>query len=177
MTGESIKELKFDYEISIDETALDVEWLRQASLMGRYCRAAADAKKELDIAKEALDVVRAGVAQLIRKDPGSFGLDKVTEAAVNEVLLTNSECQRASTELIEAKYELEMAQAAVKALDQKKSALENLVKLHGQSYFAGPSVPRDLSKEWETKQRQQDIDKKVQVGGRGMSRKKGGAGE
>ena len=33
----------------------------------------------------------------------------------------------------------------------RKAALENLVQLHGQSYFAGPSVARNLQKERERK--------------------------
>ena len=41
---------------------------------------------------------------------------------------------------------------------RQKTALENLVKLHGQQYFAGPSVPRDLSKEWERHERQKSVD-------------------
>ena len=47
-----------------------------------------------------------------------------------------------------AQYELEVMGAAVRALDQKKSALENLVRLQGQNYFAGPSVPRTIGAEW-----------------------------
>jgi hypothetical protein len=33
--------------------------------------------------------------------------------------------------------------------------LENLVQLHGQNYFAGPKVPRNLSKERDEKEERQ----------------------
>jgi hypothetical protein len=37
----------------------------------------------------------------------------------------------------------------------RKAALENLVQLHGQNYFAGPKVPRNLSKERDEKEERQ----------------------
>jgi hypothetical protein len=40
-----------------------------------------------------------------------------------------------------------VASTVVRAIDQKKTALENLVKLLGASYFAGPKAPRDLTQE------------------------------
>ena len=49
------------------------------------------------------------------------------------------------------------------AIDQKKSALENLVKLHGQMYFAGPSIPRDLDKEWEKREKEKRVSDGIQA--------------
>jgi len=37
--------------------------------------------------------------------------------------------------------------AAVRAMNVKKDALENMVKLLGMQYFAGPKEPRDLHRE------------------------------
>ncbi len=47
-------------------------------------------------------------------------------------------------ELIHANYELNMLQSAVRALDHKRSALENEVKLWLGNYFSGPKEPRDI---------------------------------
>ena len=55
--------------------------------------------------------------------------------------------KEASQELIDTKYKAEMVRAAVSAIEHRKDALENLVRLYGQQYFAGPKVPRDLSAE------------------------------
>jgi hypothetical protein len=58
-------------------------------------------------------------------------------------------------------------------VDHRKSALENLVKLHGQQYFAGPMVPRDLTHEWKNKQQQQKEEVEVDKGiGKSMRRKR-----
>ena len=49
--------------------------------------------------------------------------------------------------------ESNMAKNAVKPFEQRKDMLETLSKLHGQSYFAGPKTPRDLTKERELREK------------------------
>lgn len=150
------KEINYERDMSIDETSLDVEWLQQPSLMLKYANMASAAKKVVDEAKESLDVLKAQLDKQIRLDPAGFnkGIDKITETVIQNTILMLDEYKDANSEYIKARYEYEMAKNAVESLEQKKTALENLVKLHGQQYFAGPKVPRDLSKEWEQKQHQ-----------------------
>lgn len=154
---------QFDYEqdTAIDPDALDTEWLEQPRLMMRYAQFLANSRRELERAKEKLDIIRAELDKEIRTDPEKFGIAKVTEGAINSTILTNSDFQAGQKELNDAQYEVNMAQGAVRAIEGKKDALENLVRLHGQQYFAGPRVPRDLSKEWEQKQNQKSADAKV----------------
>lgn len=139
---------KFKNDIEIDPDALDIAWVKQASLFGEYCMEQAGARAKLDTLKERLDVKVAGLGLKIRSNPATFGLDKVTEASVQAVILLDAKCAKLREEVAVAQYELEVMGAAVRALDQKKSALENLVRLQGQNYFAGPSVPREIGKEW-----------------------------
>jgi len=139
---------KWKQAIEINPDALDCEWIKQAATFGEYCMEQAGARAKLDAIKERLDVKVAGLGLKIRANPATFGLDKVTEASVQAVILLDAECAKLREEIAVAQYELEVMGAAVRALDQKKSALENLVRLQGQNYFAGPSVPRDIGTEW-----------------------------
>ena len=139
--------MSYEDDIRIDETALDVEWLNQPRLCLKYSQELAQAKKEVDRAKEKLDVVRAKIDQEIRKEPLTFGIEKITEASVQSNIVIHKLYRSAETELTEAKYKSEMIRAAVSAIEHRKDALENLVRLYGQQYFAGPKVPRDLSAE------------------------------
>jgi hypothetical protein len=138
--------MSFEYEkeIHIDETALDVEWLDQPSLMLKYCRAAAEAKRNLDLCKEALDVAKAQLDQKIRMDAERHQ-QRMTETSIQNAILNNEDYQRRSVEHIDAKYEHDLIQSTVRAFEHRKSALENLVRLHGMAYFAGPSAPRNLT--------------------------------
>lgn len=150
--------MDYSKDIEIDQSALDVEWLEQPRLMFKYAKMCAEAKRNLDLTKERLDVIRAEVDRKVRSDPKEYGITKITESGVANTILTVPEYQAASRDLIEAKYEFEMARAAVSSVEQRKDSLENLVRLHGQQYFAGPSIPRDLSKEWQQRQAQRNSD-------------------
>jgi hypothetical protein len=155
--------MDYEKDIQIDCDALDVEWLEQASLMLKYTRHLAKLRMELDQAKEELDVVKAELDKDIRTNPDDYDIDKITESVVENTIFLQKDYKLANKNIIQCKYEVDMAVGAVRAFEQRKDALENLVRLHGQQYFAGPRVPRDLSKEFEQHQRQQNVDKKITI--------------
>ena len=155
--------MNYERDLNIDETALDVEWKDQPILMMKYVRHASQMKKEVEEVKEKLDIVRAGLDKDIRISPEKFNIVKLTESVITSTIITQKNYKDKNEEFLEAKYESDMAQGALRALESKKAALENLVRLHGQQYFAGPSVPRDFSKEVQKKYEQKKADEKVKI--------------
>lgn len=142
-------ELNFEQDVRINPNALDVEWLRQAALYQRYAAEAARARDIRDRAKERVDVVMAEMNHAIRNDPAQYGLgEKPTKDAVEAAVLQSRPYTQANDNFLQRKLEAELVQAAVIALDQKKSSLENLVKLMIAGYFAAPKEPRNLAEEW-----------------------------
>lgn len=158
-----MKKINYEQDMQIDPSALDIEWLGQPSLTMKYAEYAANTKREEALAKERLDVVRAQLDNEIRSNPERFGLTKATEASIQSAILLQNEYQEASREYIDARYEADLAKYAAGAISDRKEALENLVRLHGMQYFAGPTIPRDLNKEWEAKIKQQDVDSRVRI--------------
>lgn len=156
-------ELNYEKDICIDEKALDIEWLEQAELMRRYASHLAKTGKGMDLAKEKLEIGRANIELSIRKEPERYGISKITESAVQSTILLQEEYQKLSQEYIEAKYENNIALAAVRALDQKKMALENLVKLLQASYFAAPKTIRDLTQERVEKEEARRKNAKIKI--------------
>ena len=156
--------MNYEKDRAIDPSQLDVEWLEQANLMYKYTKISAQASKEWDIAKENLSVVKAGLDRKLRADPDKYKLAKVTEPVIFAAITEHKKYQAANTVLIEAQYEFNMARAAVHAVEQRKSALENLVRLFGQQYFAGPKVPRNISGKWDDRISQKDADKTIKIG-------------
>ena len=69
---------------TIDEMALDKEWLGQADLYHSYAVQLADARYELDEAKREQDVTEADLSLQIREDPEAYDCPKVTESAIKE---------------------------------------------------------------------------------------------
>jgi len=148
--------MDYEQDLTIDDSALDIEWLEQPRLMMKYIRYASQTSRDLDKAKENLDIVKAEMDLKIRSNPEKYGLEKITEAAIQNTILTSKQYQEVNQTMLDARYEAEMAKGAVRAMEQRKDALENLVRLHGQQYFAGPKVPRDLT--WERQERQKKVD-------------------
>lgn len=151
--------MNYEADIQIDDNSLDLEWLDQPSLMLKYARVSAQTRRILDEAKQNLDVVRAELDKDIRENPDDYGIAKVTEGSITSAINTSDDYKKAFKAFLDAKYEADMAGGAVRAFDARKDALENLVRLHGQQYFAGPKIPRDLA--WERKEKEKKTDKGV----------------
>lgn len=126
----------FDYqkEILINEDELDLEWKRQPELLLKYATAKADAQWEVDQAKEALDLLVAEKDLDIRENSDK----KPTESAIKNMVELDEEVQEANQKLIKCKHNFALLTAAVDAFNCRRSALENLVKLHSVGYFAEP---------------------------------------
>lgn len=161
---ETIKNLLEDIkeDKQIDPDALDVAWVEQSDLYYKYSDALNDAmqwkndcKLEVERKKEELETVKARLDIDIRKNPDGYDLPKVTEQVVNSAIALDGDYEKSLEELFSAKEELNKAQDAVNRLyscvatmEQRKTSLEQLVRLLNQQYFSTPSEPRDLSGEY-----------------------------
>lgn len=148
------EEKEIDFDIQIDEHRLDEEWLEQPRKYFRYAAKLADARRELDAAKAALDVTRAVTDRAIREDPAKFGLSKITEKSIEATVPVQKPCMEGQAAVIEARHDVDILQAAVGSLEQRRKALEHLVTLLMANYFASPRAPdgaKDRMREMEKK--------------------------
>jgi hypothetical protein len=137
--------------LSIDRNNLEEEWITQPEAYYHWAKRAADAQLEYDRSKANLDVVRAEVDRAVRDGPMSFGIGKLTETAVSNAVLSTTAYKEAYEELNLAKHALQIAQAAVNALEHKKRALTMLVELWIRSYYADPQAKSEVPEEWGKK--------------------------
>jgi hypothetical protein len=153
---------KYEEDARIDEDALDLECLNQASLALEYGRIFAEAKRDVERAEERIKVIRSELIKEANEDPvGCCDKEKPNAADIEAYYRNDKRHKEAKEDFIDKSYELTMAEIAKNAITfTKKDMLEALIKLHGQMYFAGPSVPRDLSYEAKAKHK----DKKVSSG-------------
>lgn len=128
-------------DFEIDRYNLDEEWERQPRRYLKWAERLAEARRELDYAKQALDVGIAEVDRDIRNRPEAYDLKKVTEAVVETLIPSTKKYLRLNSAVIEAKYKVAMLDASVSAMEHKKKALENEVHLHLSSYHATPRSP------------------------------------
>ena len=142
----------------LDIHRLDEEWVGQISLYREHAQQLADANKLLSEAETELEVRKAElketVARLdlaIRKDPELYDLERVTEGAIDKVVLLRPDYVKAKEEVFsamrrvnEARHFRDVCKVANDTVGhQRKAALQDLVQLWLASYFAEPKLPRD----------------------------------
>uniref|UniRef100_A0A6M3IPR3 Uncharacterized protein n=1 Tax=viral metagenome TaxID=1070528 RepID=A0A6M3IPR3_9ZZZZ len=142
-----------DNILSIDLNALETEWINQPKLFFKYAKQLAGMKEKLDEVKGVVDLTKAELDSEIRENPEGFGIAKITETAISSAIIKSPKMLKKQVELRTIKHEADILQAVVTALEQRKSALENLVKLHGQNYFSTPVASGESKEAIETEKR------------------------
>ena len=132
MDTEKLKE-----DLKISRYDLEREASEQASLYFYYAEMQADAKAEANSAKDALSLITAEQSLFYRKNPPE-GL-KVTEAVVVSLVEQDREVIDAKERLVNAYRELTLLDGILRALDHKKSSVDNLVKLYLNNYYSASS--------------------------------------
>lgn len=124
--------------VRINQNELDREWIGQPQKYMEIAEKTVDARAEADALKLRLEELQSRVDIAIRKNPAKYGLDKITEGGVLSAIKRHPKFIQVSEKLLDAKKHLGLYEQVLSALDHRKKALENLVFLHGQSYFAKP---------------------------------------
>lgn len=145
----SVKKEIVDYkdEISIDEHALDYELKRQSQLIMKYVLLQVKAMTEKDLTKERLEQVAAELDIKIRKNPSAYGLDKVTETAIKNVILLENEYIKQTEEYLNCKEDEATFSGVLKALDHKKKSLEKLSDLWVAGYYSSPNIKKEVEQQ------------------------------
>jgi hypothetical protein len=135
-----------DDPLKINLYRLEKEAAGQAQLMRDWGQKWADAEKALKMLKNALKVARAEIAKAVRTNPANYGVNKLTEGSIEEVLTLNSILRKQENELVEAEYERDIIKAMVVAIHERGEMISNEVKLHGQQYWSKPTADPEFNK-------------------------------
>ena len=136
----------FEDDVLLNKFKIDEECEKQSSLYYYWANKLADAKSELDKAEDQLKLGMAENELSIReKWDDSWG--KITEAAVKARL--EKEVSTYREEIRNCQKEVYILEAGVKALDHKKSQLDNLTTLLVKGFYATPNggKNRDINDE------------------------------
>lgn len=141
--------------LEIDKFRLDEEWVKQPKIYQRFSDGLADARKDWEEAKLEASLKKADLeeqdAELdldIRRQPAKYNLEgKLTEPMIAKCVLIQKEHRSAyrdwldaKREVIKTKHLVDVLEGIVKALDQKKYGLPDMVSLDGRSYFSNPKM-------------------------------------
>jgi len=130
-------ELNYEEDIAIDLDSLHEEWRIHASIRFKYASEVSYWEKVVEKTKQRVKVVRSKLIRLCKEENSKF-----TSQQIEGFYREHEEHKTAKEEEIEASYNLSMAWNALKAMDDRKFALENEVELWKRDYFSTPSEHR-----------------------------------
>ena len=125
-------------DLKISKLHLDDAAESQGEKERFYGDAVADAQKLRDEAEARLKL-RTGELWIELKGTQVNG-KAATETDVKSMVAKHPETVQLEQALIDAAYNLKLAQSAERAIQSNKSMIETLQRLHGASYFSTPSA-------------------------------------
>ncbi len=135
----TLKDVREFCMTEVDILNLEKECALHPRMVFKYVKMLNDTNTNIAEAKSEMALADAEIGESIREDPASFGLpEKITVSAAEGTIILQPEHKECLTKLQILQKRWGILNAAVKALDHKKSMLEQEVKLHGQNYFATP---------------------------------------
>jgi len=144
-------EFNLEEELSIDLDGLHEEWRTHSQVRYKYATEVAHLDKVIKQQRKLVDNKKAKLKEAssklilkIKEDNPKFTVQQVdaTIAGHTDIELQEKEYSDVQDELIELEYSLNMAKNAMQAFDDRKTALENEVKLWTRNYFSSPTEER-----------------------------------
>lgn len=127
--------VNFGDDIAIDRFDLENECGTHSSIYIFYAEKLAEAKAVRDKQKDKLDLVLAQTSDRVRKYCADSGI-KSTEGSISTAVEQDATVVEQKQAYREALKEVYTFDAAVSAMDHRKSQLDNLVQLWIKSYYS-----------------------------------------
>lgn len=148
--GENKVSEELELNLDIDRLRLDDEWVKHPKEYHVWADHAASCQFNYDRAKSELELTKAEIDRDVRQDPSNYGLAKISEVAITNTIILQSEYQAATKTVNSTRHELECARAAVSALEQRKRQLTVLVELFIRDYYSEATIRKtDEVKDFE----------------------------
>jgi hypothetical protein len=131
----TVNAMPVEEDLKVDKLNLDVHLEQLASVFKKYCKKITEAMLYREDCKIELDFAVSDLGKQIRSNSKAFGIDKVTEAAIAEVVNTTKEIIELQNELMEWNSIEKELSFIREALIQKKDSIMKLVQLYSDDYF------------------------------------------
>ncbi len=129
--------IDFEQKFPIDRHDLATEWDYQSELFRHWAKRLREKEEELRDANDALNEVFAEEYEKIKEEEEN---KKLTETAIKNKIVLTEEYDKFKKIARALESEVGALKVDVQSLEMRKTALENLVKLHGQEYYSHPTV-------------------------------------
>lgn len=134
-------------DVEINRLKLEKEWTEQPQKYLKYAQASVYYQNRLMSLEQNAKVLFATLKADCAEDPETClgkGV-KATNDRCEAYAIQHPEYQKIKQQVIDAKYNADMAMSAVFAMQQRKDALENLVRLQGMEMYSEPKVENNTA--------------------------------
>lgn len=166
-----MKKIDIESDLSIDKFKLDNECVTHSVTYYRYCELQAEAKNDVGVLSDALKL-KMGECNIEIRNEFIKKEIKFTEAVIASEVEKDDSIIEARDNLRKGELEFARIQAAVSAMEHRKSQLDNLVKLYCAGYFSTVSggKPRETVNEMASREARQGLNRRD---GKGESHRMG----
>jgi len=144
---------EYEEDLSIDKDALDKELVTYSEVFMKWSEYLAEAMAERDDKRSEIEIKKAQLDKEIRVAPKDFGLEKVTESAISNVITENEKIQELNKEYAEFVKRVNILSAARDAMNHKRRMLEKVVELFLAGYWSDPKLRKESKNELDMKMR------------------------
>jgi hypothetical protein len=135
-------ERDFSKDVILNRHKLDIECEKHSGIYHYYCDNLSTAKNELDEEKDKLSFMESELEINLRRNPPEDF--KVTESAIKAYLGSNKVLEKQRQKINEIKKTIYHFEAAVRAMDHKKSMIGHLVNLFAMKYYSEPKIGNEI---------------------------------
>ena len=130
----------FTEDIKVDKFNLDEECVNQSERFCYWAEEYSESVSERDELKNKTEILRAQLDKKIRTNPESYGLEKVTESAISNLIFLDKGYQKLLEEYRESVKSVNILLVAKEAFNHRKSMIEILAKLLLAGYYSVPDT-------------------------------------
>lgn len=134
---------EFEKDVSIDRTKLDLENAKQPLISAKYLKKYIAAVNRKMRAQTTFNKQKAIMAGEIRKNPGEYGIDRLSETAVQLALSTHYLYHSSEEDYIKAITNFEEFEKKMGIVRERAFILRNLSTLIDSSYFTSTSMSEE----------------------------------
>lgn len=164
------------YDVSIELSKLHIEFIKQVKLYEHWSRKLSDFGTIKDNRKKELEEHEAHLDLYLRKNwDGLHSEVKLTEASIKSAIKTDEEQIARNEDYLKALSDYNAALTMKNVLEQRKTALENEVKLYTAGYFTTQYVDKEVEDYFgrvTKKETEKELDKNERI--KRLKRKKKG---
>jgi hypothetical protein len=130
----------FREKLAINRDELELECQNQPLIYEEIGQEVTKAYRLSKDAKADYDCIVGSTMLAIRKNPGAYGLDKLTESTVNAAVTTDEQVKKSKAEMHQKEEEFKALQILQEACQQRKSSIRDLVDMWVHNYYSSQTL-------------------------------------